>query len=164
MDFKISRINQVLAKRRPSLQPSKTQAGCGLDKAEISSSPARVGRPLLRSLAAISLLAAAGCAGVQPSVLNEGAPPGAINKAAEHQILSQGDACGELVPLTTGQPGQGVHLSIHGLGAGPDRMQPVIDQAASEGKATTAFLYDDMHCSQLETRNWEQTEKRSWDL
>lgn len=85
-----------------------------------------------------------------------------IDNAAEKQIVKESGQCGTIVDLAPGKAGEGIHLSIHGLGASPDAMKPLDDLATKSGKATSAFAYDDMHCTQEENANSLATSLNQW--
>ena len=74
-----------------------------------------------------------------------------LDEAAEGNILENQQSCGKLIRLTSGIEGQGMHISIHGLGSKPADMAPLTNNAASKGLSTATFAYNDMHCNQEET-------------
>ncbi len=73
-----------------------------------------------------------------------------LDETAEGKILESFESCGKLIRLTQGADGVGMHISIHGLGSNPADMAPLSNNAASEGRATSTFAYDDMHCDQAD--------------
>lgn len=70
-----------------------------------------------------------------------------IDNAREDQMLTQVPGCAAIVPVATGIAGAGAHLSVHGMGTGPDAMLSLNQLAAEAGKETSTVIYRDMTCT-----------------
>ena len=68
-----------------------------------------------------------------------------ISNRDEARLLRRyGGDHGVILNLASGKKGRGAHLSIHGLGTGPDAMLALNQRAHQRGQNTSTFLYKDM--------------------
>lgn len=111
-------------------------------------------------LSASAVCAFAGVFGVAPAVAATQIET--LDSKAESQLLADSQSCGKLVRLADGIEGQGVHLSIHGLGAAPADMAPLTSIAEKNGQATATFAYNTMHCDHNQNTQALAAELTGW--
>lgn len=143
--MKISRV-PIRTAPRPR---SRTQMPTIRDEVLITGSRPSRGWLGKAGLALTLAAALSGCAGLTPLQMAASLEAGVVDNPTESALLEQGFPCGQILQLSQGT--QGHHLSIHGLGASPETLQPQIEQARAQGMSTDTFLYKDLECNQPET-------------
>lgn len=142
--FVPSQTNE-LTRKRPGFEPAPTNLPSSL-------------RRFLFSLGAVTALS--GVFGIAPAVA--ATQIAELDSKAEAKILEDSNSCGKLVRLSKGSPGQGIHLSIHGLGADPASMAPLTQKAETNGQATATFAYNTMHCDHRQNTEALASELKGW--
>lgn len=143
-------------------EPQLTTPG----RPSFQSTPASTVRRLLLSLTAVS--AFSGVFGIAPAVAAGAADAlqatqiSSLDSKAEAKLLEDAGSCGKLVRLAPGTEGQGIHLSIHGLGAAPADMEPLTQIAEKNGQATATFAYNTLHCDHRQNTQALASELTGW--
>lgn len=122
-----------------------------------SRSPVETFLPLLAqgSVVAATLLGATGCVTISSAYPPDTAgdrlaratlfSPRTIDEAHETSILQGAKGRGVLVELSPGKVGGATLVTIHGINAAPDTIQPLHDRALHDGDRVLTFVYDDRH-------------------
>lgn len=70
-----------------------------------------------------------------------------VDERTERALVEANQGSGRLVMLHRAQQPVGTTVTVHGMDAAPDAMQPLHDRAARADRDVLTFVYDDQHSS-----------------
>jgi len=107
------------------------------------------------SAVAATLIGASGCVSIANAQENttdaREALFGPIDEAGEARILARTSTIGTLVEVNAGDPGAATRVTIHGINAAPDTVEPLNARGVKRGDRVLTFAYDDRHSRLSET-------------
>ena len=124
------------------------------------------------SAVAAAILAASGCVTVTSASLHDNAgvrlarstlfPPLAIDEDQEAGLLRAAHQSGTIVELSPGLPGAATLLTIHGINAAPNTVEPLNVRGIQQGERVLTFAYDDRYSRLTDTSGALAQELSTW--